>query len=347
MAMNIDVNTDAEDAIRKSLEAAGEITEEVKEEKPSEESEGKPFTEVEEKPPKETAKETIAAASDGATKETKKEETQTLSTEESWDSLPEFARKKLLKLQTKNRELRDMIEDERAARTTAPAGGSRETAKETKDDLKPETTYSGVPEPVFENFEKADDPYRDFIKAHSKWAKDEAVAQVRSEMAVRDQVKTDNQIGAAFDRRLTEMLELITDYGDVLEEATELKASPVMERVIKTSDVGPAILYHLAKNPDECKRIFALAPADALRAMGRLEAKVEIEVEALKAVNGKKGTESPKKKTVSSAPEPEKPIRGSEPKVKTDREMAGSSDRIVDMVKYNPEIERARNARRQ
>ena len=64
------------------------------------------------------------------------------------------------------------------------------------------------------------------------------------------------------------------------------------------------------------------------------------------ARKGAKPPEPPKKKTVSSAPAPENPVRGSEPKSKTDRELAGTGDRVVDMVKYNPEIERRRNEQR-
>ena len=360
MAMNIEVNTEAEDAIRKTLEASGEIVEE-NEEKPSEESKEKPPAKSEAKT-EDTEPKPVAAKSDAAPKE-KKEEAQDSEKKEDWDSLPDWSKHRHRKDRETIRDLRDRIEDERAARTTAPAGGNREPAKETAGDSKePEVTYSGIPEPVFEDFEKSEDQYRYFTKAHSKWAKDEAVAQVRSEMAVRDQINTDRHVSAAFDRRQTEMAELIPDYGEILEEATDVRASNIMTHLIERSDVGPAILIHLAKNPDECRRIFSLGeyvtmpngkiqafgdPEAAKRAMYRLETKVELEVEAMKAARkGGKATEPPKKKTVSSAPEPETPVRGTESKSKTDRELAGPSDRIVDMVKYNPELEKRRNEQR-
>lgn len=333
MAMRVEVNQDDEDAVRARLAADGIEIEEPKE--TADATEAPAETETEHKAA------TPPAPAEGKDKRTKEEAQPGIAEEkkEDWNSLPEWAKKRIIRDREEKRQLRDRIEDERADRTmaTAPAGGVHEAAAEAKES---EVTYSGIPEPVFEDFEKSEDPYRDFTKAHSKWAKDEAVAQIRAETQMRERGEAESRTMVAFDARQKEAAALIPDYSEALEEATDLKASPAMQRVIYSSDMGPFILHYLAKNPDECRRIYALAPADSIRAMGRLEAKLETEVETLKARSaGKKSVEPPKKKS-APPPEPEKPLRGTEPKGQTLRDMSGPDDRVIDMVKFNPEVDR-------
>jgi hypothetical protein len=43
---------------------------------------------------------------------------------------------------------------------------------------------------------------------------------------------------------------------------------------IKESDIGPKIAYYLAMNPDEAATIAGLSGVSAIRAIGRLEAKI-------------------------------------------------------------------------
>ena len=357
MAITVEVNDVGEETIRKNLESAGDVVEETGEETVGDEE--KPQT-TEVKPDAEKPAEKSEAKAKPA-KEEKKEETpkpdkkewddlpdwakQRMSTvpPEEFAKLPDWAQKRIAKQDTRIGELRDTIEHERAVKPSASAGGERETVKEKPQD-ESEINYSGIPEPQFEAFEKSEDPYRDFTKAHAKWAKNEAVAQIRYETQMREHVEGQRKVMAAFGERQTEASELISDYGDVVEEATDIKASDVMQRVIYGSEVGPYLLYHLAQHPDECQRLFAMGNTpEAAKAMGRLEVKVEGYVEQIKESRKKPGSETPKKKTASSAPKPENPVSGSEPKGKTLKELAGGEGdgRYAD-VTFSREYEKKR-----
>tara|TARA_R110000868_G_C10515386_1_gene732551 strand:- start:53 stop:577 length:525 start_codon:yes stop_codon:yes gene_type:complete len=79
----------------------------------------------------------------------------------------------------------------------------------------------------------------------------------------------------------------IVAYNPVLRITTE------MAEVIKESDVGPEIAYHLGSNPKEAERISKLSPYQQAKEIGRIEAKLE--------------SDPPVKKT-SSAPAPIRPV---------------------------------------
>jgi len=69
----------------------------------------------------------------------------------------------------------------------------------------------------------------------------------------------------------------LPDFNAVIEAADRVKVElPIyVQNLIKVSEVGPQIAYHLAKYPDEQKRILALRPELALAALGRIEARYE------------------------------------------------------------------------
>jgi hypothetical protein len=66
------------------------------------------------------------------------------------------------------------------------------------------------------------------------------------------------------------------DYDQALEsvEIPNTPAVPAIQRALSRAENGPAILHHLAKNPDELQRIAALSPVDALMEIGALKAKL-------------------------------------------------------------------------
>jgi len=83
------------------------------------------------------------------------------------------------------------------------------------------------------------------------------------------------------------------DYDAVI-TSPSLAISETMAAVIRASDIGPEVAYHLGHNLDEARRIYKLGPFLQAKEIGKLEAKLTIE--------------PPVKKT-SSAPAPLTPIR--------------------------------------
>jgi hypothetical protein len=71
--------------------------------------------------------------------------------------------------------------------------------------------------------------------------------------------------------RVTAYAETAPDYM-VVTRAQTLPVSPAMVETLQTAEKGPEVLYYLGKNPDVAASIAGMAPLDAARELGRIEA---------------------------------------------------------------------------
>lgn len=102
-------------------------------------------------------------------------------------------------------------------------------------------------------------------------------------------------------------------YEDFDEKVGELTPNMPMTHALMEADNAADIAYYLATHMDEAKQIAGLSPAGQIRAIGRLEAKLE--------------AQPPTPRTPSSAPAPITPVKGAatitkDPKDMTDAEFA-------------------------
>ncbi len=153
-------------------------------------------------------------------------------------------------------------------------------------------------EPELEHFA---DP-KDFHKAMAKWA----IAQERKASTETNPTRSEKAIPEkseeAFTEREAAFREAHEDYDEVIEELQEtitLKGrglAPDVLQFIAEADKGADILYALGQDLKEAKRIAALSPARQLIEIGKLEDKVSAGI--------------PKRKAVTSAPPPIRPVGG-------------------------------------
>lgn len=351
MAMRIDSTTDDPADVAQALEADGEeaTVEETETESEAEETQEETETEEEPEESKETedAEEETEEEKPAAKAAPKEEETQDDETDEKvdWNKLPKGLRNLVKKLREDRRNLKDRLSKIEHKQAEEPPRKPADAKADDTEESKEPVNYSGQPEPKLEDFDKDGDPYKAYAKAMAIWAAKEERAKADFERQIREQVDARNAQKKEFNARSVEAAQLYSDYDDVLEEASTLMASPLMQEVIYASEVGPHILYHLANNPDECQDIFDMPPKAQVRAMGRLEARIEATVETLKG-KAAKSTETPKKNK-SSAPPPTTPLKGSPPKTKTSDDLAGSEDRIVEpVIKLSREYMKKRDEER-
>lgn len=107
------------------------------------------------------------------------------------------------------------------------------------------------------------------------------------------------------------------DYEDAVKNPEVLalmEAAPAMDSFLLDSEIGADMLYHLATNSDDAKRIAKLSPWNQARELVKLEAKV---FEQIKASGPKK---------VTSAPPPERQLSGSR---------SSPSDRVASALSNN------------
>lgn len=116
----------------------------------------------------------------------------------------------------------------------------------------------------------------------------EALDRQRNEQA---QQQTLQQREAAFSQRVEQARERFEDFDAVVFNPAN-PISDAMVEVIKSSDKGPDLAYHLGSHPDEARRIASLPPIQAARELGLIEAKLSL----------------PKPRTVTKAPDPIRPV---------------------------------------
>jgi hypothetical protein len=94
----------------------------------------------------------------------------------------------------------------------------------------------------------------------------------------REQIDTDREAAQelaaeAYQARVEIAVQDYPDYHAVTSNPS-LQITPAMAEVIYDSDLGPALAYHLGKNPAEAAKIAQLNPASQAAALGRLEARI-------------------------------------------------------------------------
>ena len=93
---------------------------------------------------------------------------------------------------------------------------------------------------------------------------------VEAELARREQ----RTVAEKFEDRVDEFIDEHPDYDEKVTNNTSLPISREMADVIKFSDVGPQLAYHLADNPKEAERISKLSPLLQAKELGRLEVSI-------------------------------------------------------------------------
>lgn len=155
----------------------------------------------------------------------------------------------------------------------------------------------GDGEPKREQF----DSYETFIEARAEWKAEQKVNAKLAERDQKSQVDTQRreaeQRAESFRTRTKELAKDIADFDEVMAEATGTADTPVsrlLAEPVNECENPAAVLYHLAKNPDEAERIASLSGAKQAREIWALDQK-------LKAMPIKKP---------SSAPAPINPVGG-------------------------------------
>jgi hypothetical protein len=137
------------------------------------------------------------------------------------------------------------------------------------------------PEPQEGDFEQ----YGEYIKAIGKWQvrQERAAILAEAEQKVEARIEAERQRGreAAQRRHEEQRARAHTarvdafkaehpDYAEVLEAAADVPISVDVEAVLKHSPDGPALIYHLARHPEEAQRLSALSRDGAIYEMGLL-----------------------------------------------------------------------------
>ena len=95
----------------------------------------------------------------------------------------------------------------------------------------------------------------------------------RQEQADTAKATVDQLAAEAFNYRETEARDRFADY-DAVTRNPNVAITPAMAEIIRDSDVGPDLAYHLGKNPALASRIAMQPPARQAKELGKLEERI-------------------------------------------------------------------------
>jgi hypothetical protein len=138
------------------------------------------------------------------------------------------------------------------------------------------------------------DTQADYLEALTDWKVDQRM-QKSEQMAQADQEKNHKVAAAqAWSQKVQEFEDNTPDFEEVLEMAPDVTLPAYTQEAIIESDLGPRILYELAKDPAEAMRIASIkSPLAAAREVGKLEAKFSMPSEKKTVVKTNKTTKAP------------------------------------------------------
>jgi hypothetical protein len=210
-----------------------------------------------------------------------------------------------------------------------PAVESEDTAApdgaETGDQAAAETTEPAKPKKSFQErmdektrlqreAERERDALRDEVErlraSREEPESDDAWIEeiVERRLSARDAERQVQAAKQAWLDRQAKAAEKYEDYFEAVVEGADKRAWPCTEDMataMKQSDLGAEIAYHLAKNPDEARRIAGLSPHSQVWELGEIAADLK-----------RSSRSTPQAKSTTQAPEPAPQARGAGGKFK-------------------------------
>lgn len=168
--------------------------------------------------------------------------------------------------------------EERAKQLEADLSRAIEVAAKKAE---PETPATD-PRPQRSQFSDPDDYDEALVAWSSRKAEAETRAKVQRDAQQEASQKRFRDLADAWTDRRAEFMADHPDFEEVA-EADDLPITPTMSNAIWISEDGPAVAYYLGQHPEEAKRIAAMEPLQAIKAIGRIEAKVSREAPEPKA----------------------------------------------------------------
>lgn len=162
-----------------------------------------------------------------------------------------------------------------------------ESKTEPKAD-KPQEAAEGRPDP--DKFTT----HAEYVEAVAEWKADQKFKE-RDRKSEQDKLAAAQQsLMNSHHERVKSFSAKVEDFSDALSDVDHIPVSAAVQELIVSSENGPALMYELAKNPDEYARICKLSPLAAAREMGKVEARLAAQSSGETKIEAKKITKAPK-----------------------------------------------------
>ena len=158
------------------------------------------------------------------------------------------------------------------------------------------------------------DTHEEYVEALVEWKAEEKQKQLESKNAENKKRDEEKNARKSHGSRVQEFKKSHADFDEVISSVDDIETPYFLSDAIIKSDLGPELMYELGKDPDRFEEICAMRPDQALKAIGKLEAKIEQSASPTKTTTTKKQ---------SGAPAPLSPVGGGSASVaKSEDEMS-------------------------
>jgi hypothetical protein len=165
--------------------------------------------------------------------------------------------------------------------------------KELEAKVNPKPVETGKPRP--EQFADA----FEYAEALATYTTNERIEQLKQEAEQAKLQEERLKQAKTFAEREQAVRAELPDYDDMIASSDVMISDQVKDAILE-SDIGPRIIYHLAENPEIAEKINKLSLVNALKEVGKIEARLEKAPESRAEV---------KPVEVSKAPRPISPLK--------------------------------------
>lgn len=176
---------------------------------------------------------------------------------------------------------------------------------------KPDVTLK---EPNPDDFDDMKDYYKALSKYEAVKTKEEVKKEILAEQKAEDDRKAQNRVISKWQEAMEEARTRYPDFDEVTDTNLALDKDGIIQETFLTSPIGVDICYWYGNNPDEAKRLLKLTPVALARELGKIEAKLQVELDAGKDKGKKTVTET----NTKPKPKPVTPLEGGKGKVPVD-----------------------------
>ena len=205
----------------------------------------------------------------------------------------------------RERDQRDYELEQLRARVSQIEAAKSETAR-----VAPEEDF-----PTLEKYGYDEAKFNAAVSAHySKIARQEAAKATQEQFEQVRRAELENKVNQNWAAKEAEFLKSKPDYAEKVKNARTLPISVEVQEVLKGSEFGPQVAYHLVENPEVARAILRLPLQTQLMEVGRITARIE-------------ANKAPLKPAVSQAPPPPAKVDGTvavekDPSTMSDKEFA-------------------------
>lgn len=152
---------------------------------------------------------------------------------------------------------------------------------EAKKQAETKIAEPAVAPPKLEDFETTEE----WLDARSDWKYDQRIIAEAQKAKAEAEKQDIDRLQKKYEAQKAKMADKYADYDDLMDSLKDLDIPPYLSQAVMESDIGGELSYYLGKNPLELEKLLDLPPFAAVKAVGKLELKLEAAPMATKGIS--------------------------------------------------------------